>query len=82
MLPPVEVTDIDVLVLHILLIALVACGHSFGGVHQVDFPDIVDADVVGSGNSEGVQHFRKSPTYDPFGNQMCVEPSPFQNHIR
>lgn len=39
----------------------VACGHSLGAVHQVNFPDIVPASVVTSTNLDGGSNFDSTP---------------------
>jgi catalase (peroxidase I) len=43
------------------MIGLIACGHTVGGVHQVDFPDILDNDTVTS---------TFDPTFHNFDNTM------------
>jgi hypothetical protein len=48
---------------------LVACGHTIGGVHQVDFPLSVEGAITSS-NPDGVVHF--DSTFDSFDNRMFV----------
>lgn len=52
------------------VLGLVACGHSFGGVHQVDFPTIVPESEVTVNNTDGVQKFAKSDVYNSFDNHL------------
>ncbi|KAK6064516.1 WSC domain-containing protein [Seiridium cupressi] len=42
-------------------IAMTACGHSLGRIHQSNFPDIVDEDVVDDNNMDGGVAFDNSP---------------------
>ncbi|KAH6671975.1 heme peroxidase [Halenospora varia] len=39
----------------------VACGHSLGAVHQMNFPDIIPASVVTSTNLDGGSNFDSTP---------------------
>ncbi|KAH7311247.1 heme peroxidase [Stachybotrys elegans] len=53
------------------MIGLVACGHSIGGVHGVDFPDIVDHDLEGDERQDfdqTVAHFDNVVAKDFVGN--------------
>ncbi|KAK9421597.1 putative Peroxidase [Seiridium unicorne] len=43
-------------------IAMTACGHSLGRIHQSNFPDIVDEDVVDDNNMDGGVAFDNSPS--------------------
>jgi hypothetical protein len=51
------------------MIGLVACGHTLGGVHEVDFPQTVHG-AINSSNTEGMVHFDDS--FDTFDNHMYV----------
>jgi hypothetical protein len=56
--------------MHIYLVTgLVACGHTIGGVHQVDFPLSVQ-NAITSSNPDGVVHFDN--TFDSFDNHMSA----------
>ncbi|KAF8188818.1 heme peroxidase, partial [Mycena galopus ATCC 62051] len=52
------------------MIALVACGHTVGGIHQIDFPLSV-TDAITTENPEGVVHF--DDTFDVFDNQIATK---------
>ncbi|KAF7331557.1 Peroxidase [Mycena kentingensis (nom. inval.)] len=52
------------------MIGLVACGHTLGGTHEIDFPQTVNGAVTGD-NPEGVMHFDK--TFDAFDNHIATE---------
>ncbi|KAJ7914695.1 heme peroxidase [Mycena leptocephala] len=52
------------------MIGLVACGHTLGGVHQVDFPETVQ-NATTSQNREGVVHFDDS--FDSFDNHIATQ---------
>ncbi|KAJ7650999.1 heme peroxidase [Roridomyces roridus] len=52
------------------MIALVACGHTLGGVHQVDFPSIVSGAITAD-NPEGVVHF--DDTFDVYDNHIATQ---------
>jgi hypothetical protein len=43
------------------MIQAVACGHSIGSVHEVNFPDIVPLSVVNSTNLDGADSFDSTP---------------------
>lgn len=43
------------------MIQAVACGHSLGSVHQVNFPDIVPESVINDNNLDGASHFDSTP---------------------
>jgi hypothetical protein len=47
------------------MIQAVACGHSIGSVHQVNFPDIVQS-AISPTNTDGASHF--DSTFDVFDN--------------
>ncbi|WYZ44742.1 hypothetical protein EsH8_VIII_000058 [Colletotrichum jinshuiense] len=51
------------------MIAMVACGHTLGGVHSVDFPEIVG--VEADPNNDTVAHFDSVPT--KFDNVVVTE---------
>ncbi|KAM5373013.1 hypothetical protein ACJZ2D_007224 [Fusarium nematophilum] len=51
------------------MITLVACGHSLGGVHSVDFPEISPGDT--DPYNDTVTHFDSSP--DQFDNRIATE---------
>ncbi|KAF7301124.1 Peroxidase [Mycena indigotica] len=53
------------------MIGLVACGHTVGGIHEVDFPDSVPATPFDPNNPEGVVHFDQ--TFDDFDNHIATE---------
>ncbi|KAJ7123044.1 heme peroxidase [Mycena epipterygia] len=52
------------------MIGLVACGHTIGGVHQVDFPLTVE-NAITVGNPDGVVHFDDS--FDSFDNHIATQ---------
>ncbi|KAJ6553949.1 WSC domain-containing protein [Mycena vulgaris] len=52
------------------MIGLVACGHTLGGVHQVDFPHTIENTVTPS-NLDGVVHFDDS--FDSFDNHIATQ---------
>ncbi|KAJ7896023.1 heme peroxidase [Mycena olivaceomarginata] len=52
------------------MIGLVACGHTIGGVHQVDFPLSVEGAITSS-NPDGVVHF--DSTFDSFDNRIATQ---------
>ncbi|KAJ7618546.1 heme peroxidase [Roridomyces roridus] len=52
------------------MIGLVACGHTLGGVHQVDFPSIV-TNAITPDNQEGVVHF--DDTFGVYDNRIAVQ---------
>ncbi|KAJ7302645.1 heme peroxidase [Mycena albidolilacea] len=52
------------------MIGLVACGHTIGGVHQVDFPLSVQ-NATSAQNPEGVVHFDDS--FDSFDNHIATQ---------
>ncbi|KAF8188810.1 heme peroxidase, partial [Mycena galopus ATCC 62051] len=52
------------------MIALVACGHTVGGVHQVDFPQSVKGAITPD-NLEGVVHF--DDTFDVYDNHIATQ---------
>ncbi|KAJ7929052.1 heme peroxidase [Mycena leptocephala] len=52
------------------MIGLVACGHTIGGVHQVDFPLSVE-NAITSSNPDGVVHFDN--TFDSFDNHIATQ---------
>ncbi|KAF7330880.1 Peroxidase [Mycena venus] len=52
------------------MIGLVACGHTIGGVHQVDFPLSVENAITPS-NPDGVVHF--DDTFDSFDNRIATQ---------
>ncbi|KAK2606772.1 hypothetical protein N8I77_005501 [Diaporthe amygdali] len=51
------------------MIAMVACGHSLGGVHSTDFPEIVG--VEADPNNDTVSHF--DTEFDNFDNGVVTE---------
>ncbi|KAF4984873.1 hypothetical protein FZEAL_26 [Fusarium zealandicum] len=51
------------------MIALVACGHTLGGVHSVDFPEISEGDT--DPFNDTVTHFDSSP--NQFDNRIATE---------
>ncbi|KAJ7062951.1 heme peroxidase [Mycena amicta] len=53
------------------MIGLVACGHTVGGIHQIDFPDSVPASAIGDSNPEGMVHF--DDTFDTFDNSIATQ---------
>ncbi|KAI0317025.1 heme peroxidase [Amylostereum chailletii] len=53
------------------MIALVACGHTLGGVHEEDFPTIVRNQTTEDDNSSGMQHFDDS--FEEFDNHIAVQ---------
>jgi hypothetical protein len=52
------------------MIQAVACGHSLGAVHEVDFPGIVSG-AINSQNTDGASHFDSTP--DIFDNTGVLE---------
>ncbi|KAJ7499491.1 heme peroxidase [Mycena latifolia] len=52
------------------MIGLVACGHTIGGVHQVDFPLSIE-NAITSSNPDGVVHF--DDTVDSFDNHIATQ---------
>ncbi|KAF7343906.1 Peroxidase [Mycena venus] len=52
------------------MIGLVACGHTIGGVHQVDFPETVQ-NAITPPNPEGMVHFDNS--FDSFDNHIATQ---------
>ncbi|KAJ6454526.1 L-ascorbate oxidase [Mycena vitilis] len=52
------------------MIGLVACGHTLGGVHQVDFPLSVE-NATTTSNPDGVVHF--DDTFDSFDNHIATQ---------
>ncbi|KAK7053899.1 peroxidase [Favolaschia claudopus] len=52
------------------MIGLVACGHTMGGVHQVDFPFTVQ-NAISSSNPDGMAHFDDS--FDSFDNHIATQ---------
>ncbi|KAJ7476877.1 L-ascorbate oxidase [Mycena galericulata] len=52
------------------MIALVACGHTIGGVHQIDFPQSIKGAITPD-NPEGVVHFDN--TFDVYDNHIAVQ---------
>ncbi|KAI0320315.1 heme peroxidase [Amylostereum chailletii] len=52
------------------MIALVACGHSLGGVHEEDFPTIVRGQT-NENNTSGMQHFDDS--FTAFDNHVAIQ---------
>ncbi|KAJ7265925.1 heme peroxidase [Mycena haematopus] len=52
------------------MIGLVACGHTIGGVHQVDFPLSIENAITPS-NPDGVVHF--DDTFDSFDNHIATQ---------
>ncbi|KAJ7218225.1 heme peroxidase [Mycena haematopus] len=52
------------------MIALVACGHTVGGVHQIDFPQSVQGAITND-NPEGVVHF--DDTFDVYDNHIATQ---------
>ncbi|KAJ6495222.1 heme peroxidase [Mycena sanguinolenta] len=53
------------------MIGLVACGHTFGGVQQTFFPDIVPTEPTDPTDTENVAHF--DTTYFTFDNNVATE---------
>ncbi|KAF7318058.1 Peroxidase [Mycena chlorophos] len=53
------------------MITLVACGHTLGGVHAVDFPTVVPQSAITSSNPDGVVHF--DDTFDSFDNHIATQ---------
>ncbi|KAF7351702.1 Peroxidase [Mycena sanguinolenta] len=53
------------------MIGLVACGHTFGGVQQSFFPDIVPTEPTDPTDTENVAHF--DTTYFTFDNNVATE---------
>ena len=51
------------------MIGLVACGHTLGGVHEQDFPTIVQGETNADNNTSGMQPF--DDCFDSFDNHMC-----------
>ncbi|KAJ7934264.1 heme peroxidase [Mycena leptocephala] len=52
------------------MIGLVACGHTVGGVHEIDFPHTVQGAIT-SDNPEGVVHF--DDTFDVYDNHIAAQ---------
>lgn len=52
------------------MIQAVACGHSIGSVHEVNFPDVVSG-AISSENIDGASHF--DSTFDSFDNTGVLE---------
>ncbi|KAJ7775712.1 heme peroxidase [Mycena maculata] len=52
------------------MIGLVACGHTLGGVHQIDFPLSVEGAIT-TDNPEGVVHF--DDTFDVYDNHIATQ---------
>ncbi|KAJ6589600.1 heme peroxidase [Mycena capillaripes] len=52
------------------MIGLVACGHTVGGVHEVDFPQTVQGAITPD-NPEGVVHF--DDTFDVYDNHIAAQ---------
>ncbi|KAJ7476886.1 heme peroxidase [Mycena galericulata] len=52
------------------MIGLVACGHTVGGVHQIDFPLSVEGAITPD-NPEGVVHF--DDTFDVYDNHIATQ---------
>ncbi|KAJ6453546.1 WSC domain-containing protein [Mycena sanguinolenta] len=52
------------------MIALVACGHTLGGIHQIDFPQSVQGAITND-NPEGVVHF--DDTFDVYDNHIATQ---------
>ncbi|KAF7301125.1 Peroxidase [Mycena indigotica] len=53
------------------MITLVACGHTLGGVHAVDFPLTIPPSAITSSNPDGVVHFDDS--VDSFDNHIATQ---------
>ncbi|KAJ7694001.1 heme peroxidase [Mycena olivaceomarginata] len=53
------------------MIGLVACGHTVGGVHEIDFPQTVHGAITTPDNPEGVVHFDDS--FDVYDNHIAVQ---------
>jgi hypothetical protein len=51
------------------MIAMVACGHTLGGIHSMDFPEITGGDS--SPENDTVSHF--DGTFDNFDNRIATE---------
>jgi hypothetical protein len=52
------------------MIQAVACGHTIGSVHEVNFPDIVSG-AINDENTDGASHF--DSTFDVFDNTGVLE---------
>ncbi|KAF7350334.1 Peroxidase [Mycena venus] len=52
------------------MIGLVACGHTIGGVHQVDFPFTIENSITDS-NPDGIVHF--DDTFATFDNHIASQ---------
>lgn len=52
------------------MINLVACGHTLGGVHEVDFPNTIHG-AISSSNTDGVVHFDSSDA--TFDNKIATD---------
>ncbi|KAJ7062950.1 heme peroxidase [Mycena amicta] len=53
------------------MIGLVACGHTLGGIHAVDFPLTVPPTAITQSNPDGVVHF--DDTFDSFDNHIATQ---------
>jgi hypothetical protein len=49
------------------MLGLVACGHTLGGVHEIDFPGTVKG-AINATNTDGIIHF--DSVHDSFDNRM------------